>query len=67
MMLIKNEHNFGDIIYLKTDKDQYECLVTGILVTPNGITYRVNRGTIEYYGYEMEFSLTKNVLMATTS
>lgn len=67
MMVINNKYGFGDIVYLKTDRDQYERIVVGIKVSPLGLTYQVALGPIETYHYEMELTTEKNVLITTTN
>lgn len=67
MMVIDNKYEFGDIVFLKTDRDQFERIVIGIKVSPLGITYRVALGAIETDHYEMEMSVDKNIIIATTN
>jgi hypothetical protein len=66
-MVIDNKYNFGDIVYLKTDKDQREGIVTCLKVTPHGVLYRLNFGTVEYDAYDVEISTEKNVMITTTN
>lgn len=62
-MKINNAFNFGDILFLKTDHDQKERILTGINITPNGITYRVSEGINESYHFEIELSREANILL----
>lgn len=66
-MKIETEYSFGDIVYLKTDKDQYQRIVTGILITPIGIRYRVTCAEYEYYCFAIEISKEKDILMTSTN
>jgi hypothetical protein len=42
-MNINNKFNLGEIVYLITDEDQKERMVTGIQVRPNGICYLIQQ------------------------
>ena len=66
MMMIQNEFSFGDIVFLKTDKEQMQRIVTGILVIPIGLTYKVACGSTETWHYEMEMTSEKNILITAT-
>lgn len=59
---IEIEHTFGDIVYLKTDKDQAERMVFEICISQNTIMYGVCAGTIVSRHYEFELSKDINVL-----
>jgi len=59
MMIINNAFEFGEIVYLKTDKDQYPRIVTGFTVNPNGILYRLGVMHIESTHYELEITKEK--------
>ena len=55
------------VVYLKTDKEQKERLVTGILLKPFGsVAYELTEGpnTSWHYGFEM---LTEKDIMLCTS
>lgn len=44
MMVVNNEFNLGDIVYVKTDKDQDPGMVTAILLrNGNYIVFEVTR------------------------
>ena len=57
----------GDSVYLKTDPEQEERLVTGINVRQNGITYAVSRLTDETWHYDFEISKERDIIKATLS
>ena len=61
-MLIDNKFNIGDKVYLVTDEDQKERVVTGFYFRQTGITYGLNFGTYESWHYDFEITLEKNVL-----
>lgn len=56
MQLIDTKYNFGDVLYLVTDKDQHERLVTGILLRPSGIQYELSCGACSSWCWEFEIS-----------
>lgn len=62
MMVIDNKYEIGQIVFLKTDKEQLERLIIGINISSLGIIYRVVNGAIETYHYEMELLEEKNIL-----
>ena len=62
------EFDIGDIVYLKTDSDQLERIVTGINVKPEGlITYNLSNGANESYHYAIEMSIEKDIIKVTTN
>ena len=58
-MHIEVKYNIGDTVYLKTDPDRLERLVTAITVTPNGITYVLHCGAYATGHYAMEITTEK--------
>lgn len=64
-MLIDNKHEIGDKVYLCTDNDQYERIVTRIIVTPNGLKYQLTVGTYETTHYNIEIATERNILLIT--
>ena len=62
-MRIENEFNISDFVYLKTDPDQQERIITGINVRPGGrIIYAVTLGHEETCHYGFELSHEKDML-----
>ena len=61
-MIIENDFNIGETVYLKTDNDQKERVVTGIQISPLGLLYRLVNGTTETWHYNMEINRERNVL-----
>lgn len=62
MMLIENKYNIGDIVYLKTDKDQKPCQVIGILINSLGTLYDVRIGVDVFTFTDIELTNEVNVL-----
>lgn len=61
MMVINNAFNFGDHVYLVTDVDQKERIVTGICIRPGGcISYEVTCGMESRWHYDFEISTEVN-------
>jgi hypothetical protein len=51
----------GDIVYLKTDRDQYERMVTGYCIRQAGITYELSFGSTTSWHYGFEISVEKEI------
>lgn len=64
MLNIDNEYTFGDIVYLKTDKEQLPRMVTTIIVTKVDILYEVYSGVnpSKHYGYELSDTIDELVM-----
>jgi hypothetical protein len=68
MMVISNEHEFGDIVYLKTDKEQSPRIVVCILTYKAGeLLYKLSCGTGTSDHYDFEISKEANILITTTN
>lgn len=59
--------DIGDSVFLKTDPEQSERLVTGISVRQNGITYALSYLTNESYHYDFEITKERDIIKATSS
>lgn len=59
--------DIGDRVYLKTDPEQSERLVTGISVRQNGITYAISYLTNETWHYDFEISKERDIIKAASS
>lgn len=57
----------GDSVFLKTDREQAERLVTGINLRKNGITYAISYLTLETWHYDFEMTRERDVIKATSS
>lgn len=49
------EFEVGDMVYLKTDKEQCKRVLIGICLRPTGITYNLTCGITDswHYGFEL--------------
>lgn len=63
-MIIQSEYNFGDIVYLKTDKNQDKHIVVMIQADPTGVIYQLACGADKSFHYSIEISREKDVLMS---
>ena len=61
MMVIENKYEFGQIVYLVTDKEQLPRMVTGFTIRPTGVLYLCQSGITETAHYEMELQGEKVV------
>lgn len=66
MLNIDNKYTFGDIIYLKTDKEQLPRIVTEIVITKGDLIYGVYAGVVYSKHYDYEISATIDVLQSVT-
>lgn len=61
MMIVDNEFEIGQVIYLKTDPDQNPRIVTSFRIYKGGeILYSLNFATSESYHYSFEISTEKD-------
>lgn len=61
------EYNIGDIVYLKTDSEQKERIVTAIEIRHGGLLlYQLSSGTSTTYHYGIEISTTIDIIKKTT-
>lgn len=65
-MVIENKFNFGDIVYLKTDKEQSARMVCRMSVKPSEIQYCLSCGSSETWHLDIEISTEVNELMKVT-
>lgn len=50
----------GQIVFLITDPEQEDRMITGYIVRPQQIVYYLSKGTQETVHYEMEIATEKN-------
>ena len=63
--MTKNKYNLGDIVYLITDVEQIERMVTEVkFIIGGSIIYTLAQGTVETTHYEQEMCSTKNIFKA---
>lgn len=63
MIVINNEYEIGDIVYLKTDQDQLPRIVNCIKVFKHGeLNYELAQGTLVSLHYEFELQKEKTII-----
>jgi hypothetical protein len=68
MIVVDNEFEIGQIVYLKTDPEQLERIVFGILVFGKSeVIYKLTAGTLNSEHYGFEISTDKDVLKKATA
>lgn len=63
MINIDNKYSIGDIVYLKTDREQLQRIVFSINITKLELTYRLACGSQISDHYDFEISINKDVLI----
>lgn len=59
----KIQFDIGQLVYLKTDNDQHERIITAISLRPNkSVTYCLSFGTTESWHYGIEISCERNIV-----
>jgi len=66
-MISNFKFNIGDIVFLKTDVDQEERMVCGIIIRPTGLQYALILGETETWHYDIEISFNKDILKKTSN
>lgn len=66
-MMIDNKFDFGETVYLKTDREQLPRIVFCMKVYKNEIIYELACGASVSAHYEFEISKEVNVLLQTTN
>jgi hypothetical protein len=61
-MEFKSKYGLGELVYLVTDTEQLERMVTGVKFNLNGLVYTLQCGVNESYHYEAEISKDKDIL-----
>jgi hypothetical protein len=62
-MLLDNEFEIGQTVYLKTDTEQYPRIVTSILIRPNqALMYYLSCGAQETQNFDLEISAEPNLI-----
>ncbi len=62
----KIEFNLGQKVYIKTDEEQLQRMVTGLHLRPDhSIIYNISHETRETDHYGIELSAERDVLLAT--
>jgi len=66
MMVIENKFELEQAVYLKTDPDQRQRIITRIIVSSGGVSYELYCGNCGSWPYDFEITTEKDVLKATT-
>lgn len=61
----RHTYEIGDTVYLKTDLDQLERIITEILIKPGCVVYLVVFETSASWHYDFELSLDKDIMKTT--
>ena len=59
MITVNNEFSIKDVVFLKTDPQQYDRIVTGIIVRNREVTYELMSETEASEHFDYEISATK--------
>lgn len=59
MLILTNEFEIGDIVFLITDAEQKERMVTGLYYDVTTLQYRLSSGSSFSYHFSIEISKTK--------
>lgn len=62
MTTFKTKWEYGESVYLKTDSEQDEYVITGFVLRPNGFLIKVSSCGTEVEVYEFEVSREKDKL-----
>lgn len=61
-MIINSKYNIGQVVYLRTDTEQKERLVTGIDIRQGYILYQLTYIDSVSYHYDFEIESERNTL-----
>jgi len=65
MILIESIYDLGDIVYLKTDKEQDRRIVTQICIATTGIQYQLACGIVSTWHSDFEITKQSDILVKT--
>lgn len=60
-------YNYGDEVYLKTDRDQLKRIVTGFIVRPSCFLVGITLESKETWHYLFEISQDKDIIYSTSN
>jgi hypothetical protein len=63
MMIIDNKYNLGDLVYLKTDTEQLQRIITSIHINPGNLIYELSVDNRTSNHYDFEISSEANELI----
>ena len=61
-MILDNEFDIAETVYLKTDGDQLPRIVTSIGIRPSGILYELSCGCSSSSHYDFEISRERSLV-----
>lgn len=62
---MESKFKLGELVYLITDNEQSEYIVTQICFSlDGGVTYQLRKGTFDSWHYKSEISREKNISFA---
>lgn len=56
MNIFQSKYGIGDLVYLKTDPDQFQYIITEVFFSPGQAMYYISRGADGAKVYEIELS-----------
>ena len=62
MAVITLKHDLGNIVYLKTDKEQLKRMIVQISIRQDGLSYELGCNGNSSFHYDFEFSTDKDIL-----
>jgi len=65
--IIDNKYDYGEVVYLKTDREQVPRIVFCLRCYQNETLYELACGTVTSVHYEYEISKEPNVILTTTN
>ena len=66
MKITDNKYEIGQLVYLKTDTEQFQRIVTAITLRETGIIYELSCGEKVSCNYEFEITEQINIGMKIT-
>ena len=67
MKVLDSDHKIEDVVYLKTDIEQKERIVSAVLVRKTHLVYYLVCGTEESSHYGFEISSNKDIIKLTNN
>lgn len=61
-MNFNSKYGLNELVYLITDTEQKERMITGVKFNLNGHVYTLQKGTEESFHYEQEITRDKDIL-----
>jgi hypothetical protein len=66
MMVIDSKFEIGQLVYLRTDIEQYQRIVYGVIIYKDSVLYRLAFGMATSDHYEFEISFEPDTVLKTT-